>query len=110
MQGAGMGALIDFSCFIIGAILTAILWMIFAYVIATWLVQFNVVNMRNQVMRSIVYFLERFAEAILRPIRRFVPPIGGLDLSPFLVSVVIIGITNILLPDLQLSLHRAIGD
>lgn len=104
-----MGALIDFSFFIVGAILTAILWMIFAYVIATWLVQFNVINMRNRFMHSLVYFLERFSETILRPIRRFVPPVGGLDVSPFLASLVIIGLTNILLPALQQSLHQAIG-
>ena len=101
--------LINFIFFIVGAILTAILWMIFAYVIATWLVQFNVINVRNQAIRSIVYFLERFAEAILRPIRRFVPPIGGLDLSPFLVSLVIIGLTSKLLPALNQSLIQAVG-
>jgi YggT family protein len=101
--------LIDFAFFVIGALLTGILWMIIAYVIATWLVQFNVVNMRNQAARSIVYFLERFAEAILRPIRRFVPPIGGLDLSPFLASVVIVGLTGYLLPALQVSLLQAVG-
>jgi YggT family protein len=101
--------LINFSFFIVGAILTAILWMIFAYVIATWLVQFNVINMRNRFMRSVVYFLERFSEAILRPVRRFVPPIGGLDLSPFLVSLLIIGTTGYLLPALQITLIQAVG-
>jgi YggT family protein len=101
--------LINFVFFIVGAILTAILWMIFAYVIATWLVQFGVINIRNPFIRSVVYFLERFAEAILRPIRRFVPPVGGLDLSPFLVSLLIIGTTGYLLPALQLSLVQAVG-
>ena len=94
-----MGAIIDFAFFILEAILTLTIWIVIAWVIATWLVLFNVINMRNQIVYSIVHFLERFSMTLLRPIQRVIPPLGGLDLSPFLLLLVIQGAMIYLLPD-----------
>jgi YggT family protein len=105
-----MGALIDFSCFIVWSLLTAAFWLIVAYVVSTWLVQFNVINMRNRVAYQIVGFLDAVSRALLRPLRRVVPAIGGvLDLSPFLFCLIVTGITSILLPAFHDWAHRMIG-
>ena len=48
----------------------------------SWLVAFGVINVRNQVIRVIVDLLYRVTEPVLRPIRRFLPNLGGIDISP----------------------------
>jgi YggT family protein len=57
-------------------------WVVIASAIASWLVAFGVVNMRNQVVRTIVETLYRLTEPMLRPIRRMLPNFGGIDISP----------------------------
>ena len=96
-----MGAIIDFCFFVLEVSLNAIIWIVIAWVIATWLILFNVINMRNRIGYSIVHFLERFSLTLLRPIQRIIPPLGGLDLSPFILLVIIQGTLTILLPALH---------
>ena len=96
-----MGAIIDFCFFVLEVSLNAIIWIVIAWVIATWLILFNVINMRNQIVYSIVHFLERFCLTLLAPIRRIVPSFGGLDLSPFILLVIIQGMLIYLLPALH---------
>lgn len=57
-------------------------WIVIATVILSWLVAFNVVNMGNNFVRQIGYFLSRLTEPLLGPIRRTLPAMGGVDLSP----------------------------
>jgi len=57
-------------------------WVVIAAAIASWLVAFGVVNVRNQFVRMIVDFLYRITEPALRPIRRLLPNLGGVDISP----------------------------
>ncbi len=59
-------------------------YILIASAIMSWLVAFNVVNLRNQVVAAIASFLYTMTEPLLRPIRRRMPNTGGLDLS-FLV-------------------------
>ncbi|HEY3797544.1 MAG TPA: YggT family protein [Caulobacteraceae bacterium] len=93
-----MVALIQFAYFIVNALLSAVVIVIIAWVIAGWLVFFEVLNMRNRTARAIVDMLDRIVTPIMRPLRRIVPPLGGLDLTPFLVLLVITGMQNYLLP------------
>ena len=62
-----------------------VIWLYIYILIATavlsWLVAFNVVNMRNDIVRSISYFLYQVTEPALRPIRSVLPNLGGLDIS-----------------------------
>jgi YggT family protein len=60
-------------------------WIVIASAIASWLVAFGVVNTRNQVIRWIVDFLYRITEPALRPIRRVLPNLGGVDISPVIL-------------------------
>ena len=57
-------------------------WVVIASAIMSWLVAFGVVNVRNQFIRMIVETLYRITEPMLRPIRRLLPNLGGIDISP----------------------------
>jgi YggT family protein len=61
-----------------------------ASAVLSWLVAFNVLNVRNQAVYSIVDFLYRITEPALRPIRRFMPNIGGIDISPVVLILILI--------------------
>ncbi len=63
---------------------------IIASAIMSWLVAFGVINVRNQFIRVIVDFLYRITEPVLRPIRRLLPNLGGIDISPVVALLLII--------------------
>jgi YggT family protein len=64
-------------------------WIIIASVIFSWLFAFNVVNPRNQFIATIGNALYQLTEPALRPIRRYVPVFGGLDISPIILILAI---------------------
>ncbi|ESY70640.1 YggT family protein [Mesorhizobium sp. M1050] len=64
-------------------------WVIIASAIFSWLYAFNVVNSRNQFVGSIGNMLYRLTEPALRPIRRFMPDLGGIDISPIILLLVL---------------------
>jgi len=57
------------------------IWILIATAVLSWLIAFNVVNTRNDVVRSVANFLYAVTEPLLRPIRNLLPPMGGLDIS-----------------------------
>jgi YggT family protein len=71
-------------------------YFIIASAILSWLVAFNVVNTRNDIVRSIWTFLDAVTEPALRPIRSILPNLGGVDISPIILILIIIFIQNIL--------------
>jgi YggT family protein len=60
-------------------------WVIIASVVMSWLVAFNIVNTRNNIVAMIWDMLGRVTEPLLGPIRRMMPQLGGLDLSPIVL-------------------------
>jgi YggT family protein len=56
-------------------------------VVMSWLVAFGVINMHNRLARSVVQALDAVTEPVFRQVRRVIPPIGGLDLSPLIVLI-----------------------
>jgi YggT family protein len=60
-------------------------YVVLAAVIMSWLTAFNVINSRNQFVGQIGYALHRLTEPLLAPIRRFLPDLGGLDISPIIL-------------------------
>ncbi len=64
-------------------------WIIIASAIFSWLYAFNVVNSRNQFVGMIGDFLYKATEPALRPIRRVLPDLGGLDISPIVLLLLI---------------------
>lgn len=72
-------------------------------VIISWLVAFDVINVRNRMVYQIVSTLENISDRLLFPIRRFLPPISGLDLSP-LVFLLACRIVQFLIRSLQIQI------
>ena len=70
-------------------ILNLLIWIVVASAIFSWLYAFNVVNPRNQFIAMIGNALYQMTEPLYRPIRRFLPDLGGLDLSPVIVLLII---------------------
>jgi YggT family protein len=70
-------------------VLQIIEFLIIAQVVASWLVAFGVVNMRNRGVSMVIDSLDRITNPILRPLRRIIPPMGGLDISPLVLFVLI---------------------
>jgi YggT family protein len=71
-------------------------WILIAAAILSWLVAFNVVNTRNPVVASIGEFLYRITEPLLRPIRNAMPNLGGIDISPVILILIIIFIRYVI--------------
>jgi YggT family protein len=74
---------------IIQLVLQMYVWVVIAAAILSWLVAFNVVNTRNQVVYQIGNALYRLTEPALRPIRRILPNLGGIDISPVVLLLLI---------------------
>ncbi|WP_159589361.1 MULTISPECIES: YggT family protein [Chelativorans] len=64
-------------------------WFIIAAVVFSWLYAFNVVNPRNQFVGMFSNFLFRVTEPALRPIRNVMPDLGGIDISPIILLLII---------------------
>ena len=71
-------------------------WLLIASAILSWLIAFNVVNTRNQFVASIAEFLYRITEPVLRPIRNLMPNLGGLDISPVILILLIMLIQRLI--------------
>jgi YggT family protein len=70
-------------------LLWAYWYIVIAAVILSWLIAFNVVNTRNQIVAMIADFLYRLTEPVFRPIRQFMPNLGGIDFSPLIVLLIL---------------------
>jgi len=64
-------------------------WVVIAAVIVSWLAAFNVINEHNNFVRTALRVLYTLTEPVFRPVRRILPAMGGLDLSPIVVLVAI---------------------
>jgi YggT family protein len=71
--------------FILIQIINLYLYLVIASAILSWLIAFNVVNTRNQFVAAVAEFLYRITEPVLGPIRRRLPSMGGLDISPIIL-------------------------
>ncbi len=69
---------------------------IIASAIMSWLIAFQVINTRNDVVRSIWNFFDAITTPFLRPIRRFMPNTGSIDLSPIVLFLAVMLIQNII--------------
>ncbi|WOH50993.1 YggT family protein [Bradyrhizobium sp. sBnM-33] len=88
-----MRAILD----IIIIVLDLYVWLLIAAAILSWLIAFNVVNTRNGFVATAAEFLYRITEPALAPIRRFMPNLGGLDISPIILILIIMLIQRVIL-------------
>ncbi|MDQ0420646.1 YggT family protein [Rhizobium sp. CRIBSB] len=64
-------------------------WILIGSAIFSWLYAFNVINSSNRFVASLGQFFHNVTEPVLRPIRRFMPDLGGIDISPIVVLLII---------------------
>ncbi len=81
---------------ILGVVLEIYIWVLIIGAVLSWLVAFDVVNTRNRFVRGVGDFCFRITEPALRPIRRFLPAINGMDLSPIVLILAIMFIQSFL--------------
>ena len=87
---------------ILDYLLTVLAIFIIVQAILSWLIAFNVINTYNQFVRSVTHALDRMTDPLYRPIRRFLPAMGGIDLSP-LVLLIIIRVLQIIIRNNMVS-------
>ena len=88
-----MRAVLDVVLFV----LNAYIYLLIASAILSWLIVFNVVNPRNQFVAMVADFLYRITEPLLRPIRSAMPNLGGIDISPVILILLIILLQRIII-------------
>lgn len=88
-----MGSLILVLLFII----RIVWWIVLAHVIMSWLIGFNVLNRNQPIVSNIWTGLNRILEPVYGPIRRVLPDMGGLDLSPLVLIVILYGLQTVLI-------------
>ena len=81
---------------ILSIVISMYVWIIIIGAILTWLVNFNVVNTSNQLVYMVGSFCYRLTEPALRPIRNFMPNLGGIDLSPVVLILALYFIKDVL--------------
>lgn len=72
------------------------IYIVIAAAVLSWLLAFNVVNPRNQAVATIGEFLYRVTDPVLRPIRNALPNLGGIDISPIILFLIIIFIRYVI--------------
>lgn len=89
-------------------ILQVLMYVIFAQVILSWLIAFNVINLHAGAVRSVVIAIDRLTAPLYRPIRRMLPDFGGIDFSPLVVLLVIAVIRSKVLPGILMEVGPTI--
>ncbi len=72
------------------SVVTLLIWAVILSAILSWLVGFNIINIHNRLVYIIVDALHRLTEPLLTPIRRLLPNLGGIDLSPIILILLLI--------------------
>jgi YggT family protein len=70
-------------------VINIFVWLIILQVVLSWLIAFNVINTSNRFVYMVGDFLYRVTEPAMRPIRRFLPNLGGIDLSPLVLLLLL---------------------
>jgi len=84
----------------ISALITLYIYIIIAGAVMSWLIAFNVINPYNQFVRSLWQGLTALTEPLLRPIRRLMPDLGGIDISPVVLIILLWFVQGVVLPNL----------
>ncbi|MGB8274545.1 MAG: YggT family protein [Alphaproteobacteria bacterium] len=81
---------------LVSRIIDIYIWLLIASVVLSWLVSFNVINTSNRFVYVVGDFLFRITEPLLRPIRRVLPNLGGIDVSPVVLILLLYFLRDVL--------------
>jgi YggT family protein len=82
---------------LIDTVINLYIWVLIISAVLSWLVAFNVINTHNRFVYQVMDFLYRVTEPALRPIRRLLPNLGGVDISPIVLILLLYFLRNLLL-------------
>jgi YggT family protein len=82
--------------YLIDTVLEIYLWCVIIGVVMSWLIAFGVVNTYNRFVATVNDFLRRITEPALAPMRRYLPQLGGIDISPLVLILLIVFVRNLL--------------
>ena len=99
----------SFLFFIADNLLNLLVLAIIISAVMSWLVAFDVINLRNPMVYNVSRFLDAVTRPLLRPVQRVIPALGGVDISPIIVLLVIQGARIYLLPLIFRPIIGAIG-
>lgn len=99
----------SFLFFVVNGLLNLLVLAIIVSAVMSWLVAFDVINLRNQFVYQLSRFLDAVTRPLLRPVQKVIPALGGVDISPIIVLLVIQGARIYLLPLIFAPIIRAIG-
>ena len=88
----------SFLYFIVNSLLGLLVWAIIIGAILSWLIAFDVINLRNRFVYNVSLFLDAVTAPVLRPFQRIIPSLGGVDISPIIVILIIEGVRRYILP------------
>ena len=91
-----MTAVVASLVYVITLAIQLYIWVLIASAVLSWLIAFNVVNTRNHAVAVVTDMLYRLTEPALRPIRRILPDLGGIDISPVILILILIFFQNLL--------------
>lgn len=72
---------------IIGYLINLYIFVIVLHVAVTWLVAFKVLDLGNEQARNLVDLLKRLTDPVMKPVQKYIPPLGGIDISPIVVII-----------------------
>jgi YggT family protein len=87
--------------FLFNSLISLLIFVVILNAILSWLVAFDVINVRNQTVYRIIRALDNITDPMLRPLRRFLPNLGGIDISP-IILLLLLQALKILVNDLLL--------
>ena len=93
-----MADIVLFVFWLFGQLLNLLALAIIISAILSWLVAFDVVNLRNRFVYSVASFLEAVVRPVLYPLQRMIPPFGGIDITPIIALLLIQGMQRFLIP------------
>ncbi|MBM3569524.1 MAG: YggT family protein [Alphaproteobacteria bacterium] len=82
--------------FLIDTVIRIYIWLLIGAAIVSWLVNFDILNPRQRLVATIGEFLYRITEPALRPIRRLLPHLGGIDISPVVLILALLFVQRLL--------------
>ena len=86
---------------LIHTVISIYIYLLIASAIISWLTAFNILNTRNQFIYTILGFLYRITEPALRPIRRIIPSLGGIDISPIILIIILYLIRDLIVDSIR---------
>jgi YggT family protein len=101
--------IVQLAFYVTDGLFSFVIWVMIAAAVLSWLIAFNLLNPRNPTVYQIWRLLDAVTAPILAPFRKFIPPLGSVDISFLVAFLIIRGIQQFILPEIFRALITAVG-